>query len=64
MNKKYIVELTSEDRSKLQEMVKKGKGAAYRIKHAHILLKSDLTKLVYAVIELISTVEITKKVQC
>ena len=64
MNKKYIVELTSEDRSKLQEMVKKGKGTAYRIKHAHIWLKGDLTKLVYAVIELISTVEITKKVQC
>ena len=41
MNKKYIVELTSEERSKLQAMVKKGKGAAYKIKHAHILLNAE-----------------------
>ena len=41
MNKKYIVELTSEERSKLQEIVKKGKAAAYKIKHAHILLNAD-----------------------
>jgi transposase len=41
MNKKYIVELTSEERSKLQAMVRKGKAAAYRIKHAHILLTAD-----------------------
>ena len=41
MNKKYIVELTSEERSKLKAMVKKGKAAAYKIKHAHILLKAD-----------------------
>lgn len=41
MQKKYVVELTSEDRSKLQAMVKKGKAAAYKIKHAHILLNAD-----------------------
>ena len=41
MNKKYIVELTSEERSKLKAMVKKGKASAYKIKHAHILLKAD-----------------------
>ncbi len=41
MNKKYIVELTSEERSKLKAMVKKGKTAAYKIKHAHILRKAD-----------------------
>ncbi len=41
MKKKYIVELTSEERSKLTAMVKKGKAAAYKIKHAHILLNAD-----------------------
>ena len=39
--KKYIVELTSEERSGLQTMVKKGTSAAYKIKHAHILLNTD-----------------------
>ncbi len=41
MNKKYIVELTIEERSELKAMVKKGKAAAYKIKHAHILLNAD-----------------------
>ena len=41
MNKKYVVELTSEERSELQAIVKKGKAAAYKIKHAHILLNAD-----------------------
>jgi transposase len=41
MKKKYIVELTSEEHSELQRMVKKGKAAAYKIKHAHILLNAD-----------------------
>ena len=41
MKKKYIVELTSEERCELQAMVKKGKAAAYKIKHAHILLNAD-----------------------
>jgi transposase len=39
--KKYIVELTSEERCALQAMVKKGKTAAYKIRHAHILLNAD-----------------------
>jgi transposase len=39
--KKYLVELTSEERSGLQMMVTKGKAAAYKIKHAHILLNAD-----------------------
>ena len=41
MKKKYIVEFTSEERGELQAMVKKGKAAAYKIKHAHILLNAD-----------------------
>ena len=41
MNKKYIVRLTSEERSELNNLVKKGETAAYRIKHANILLAVD-----------------------
>lgn len=41
MSKKYIVELTGNERSQLQALVQKGKAAAYKIKHAHILLKAD-----------------------
>ena len=39
--KKYIIRLTQAERERLGAMVKKGKAAAYRIKHAHILLKAD-----------------------
>lgn len=41
MNKKYIVRLTGEERAQLQEIVSKGKAAAYKIKHAHVLLKAN-----------------------
>ena len=41
MNKKYIVRLTSEERQELENLVKKGKTQAYRIKHANILLAVD-----------------------
>jgi transposase len=41
MVKKYLVRLTEEERAGLEGVVKKGKGAAYRIKHAHILLAVD-----------------------
>lgn len=39
--KKYIVRLLEEERTQLQELVRKGKAAAYKIRHAHILLKAD-----------------------
>jgi transposase len=39
--KRYIVRLTDEERKELTEMVSKGKTAAYKIKHANILLKAD-----------------------
>ena len=42
--KQYIVELTSEERSQLQQIVAKGKTTGYRIKYAHILLKADQSK--------------------
>jgi len=41
MPKKYIVRLTAEERTQLQDLVTKGKTQAYRIRHAHILLKAD-----------------------
>jgi len=39
--KKYIVRLSDEERRRLQALVSKGKAAAYKIKHANILLKAD-----------------------
>jgi transposase len=41
MNKKYIVRLTEEERCMLKEWVSKGKAAAYKIKHANVLLQVD-----------------------
>lgn len=41
MHKKYIVRLTPEERTYLEDFVSKGQRAAYKIKHAHILLKAD-----------------------
>lgn len=42
--KKYVVELTSEERKQLKELVKKGKVAGYKIRHAQMLLKTDQGK--------------------
>jgi len=41
MNKTYIVRLTEDEREMLTQMVSKGKAAAYKIKHANILLAVD-----------------------
>lgn len=41
MNKKYIVRLTADERKQLEQLIGKGKTAAYRIQHAHILLSVD-----------------------
>lgn len=40
--KKYIVELTEEERSVLQDVVKRLKGTSQKVKRANILLKADL----------------------
>ena len=45
MNKKYVVRLDSAERVSLEEIVRKGKAAAYKIKHANILLKVDVNGL-------------------
>jgi len=39
--KKYIVELTSEERKQLQQLLKKGKVPGYKIRHAQMLLKAN-----------------------
>ena len=42
MNKTYIVRLTDVEREELKQLIDAGKAAAYRIKHANILLKVDV----------------------
>ena len=39
--KRFIVSLTLEERDQLDALVSKGKGTAFRIKHANILLSAD-----------------------
>ncbi len=39
--KKYIVTLTSEERSSLEKLTTKGKTTAYKMNHARILLLAD-----------------------
>ncbi len=58
MNKKYIVRLTEDELKQLEEIVKKGKSPAYRIKHAHILLNVDVQKSV------LSDEEIAERFRC
>lgn len=42
MNKEYIVRLTEEEREQLELLVRRGKAAAHKIRHAHILLQVDV----------------------
>jgi hypothetical protein len=41
MNKKYIVRLSDEERQQLIELTTTGQAAAYKIKHANMLLQVD-----------------------
>lgn len=41
MVKRFIVELKGAERNELKSIINSGKGPAYRIKHANILLKAD-----------------------
>ena len=41
MNKKYIVRLSEAERQELLQLTTTGRAAAYKIKHAHILLQVD-----------------------
>ncbi len=40
MNKKYIVDLTDEERNRLRQLVRSGKHSARRIRYGHVLLKA------------------------
>ena len=42
--KKYVVRLEAEERQRLQQLVSTGKAAAYRIRHANVLLAVDESK--------------------
>ncbi len=39
--KRWIVRLEAEERSRLEQLVRKGKAAAYKIRHANVLLAVD-----------------------
>lgn len=41
MRKKYVVRLTSEERSELEQVVRKLKGTSQKVRRAQILLKAD-----------------------
>jgi transposase len=41
MNKKYVVDLTEEERGELQRIISTGRHSARRIRWAHVLLKAD-----------------------
>lgn len=41
MEKRWVVELSQEERQQLEQLINKGKVAGYKIKHAHMLLKAD-----------------------
>ena len=41
MNKKYIVELTTEERSQLKAIINSPKGPTHKRRHAQMLLKAD-----------------------
>jgi transposase len=45
MEKKYVVELTVEERQQLNELVHTGRALARKIEHAQILLKADESRL-------------------
>jgi hypothetical protein len=45
MNKRYVVRLTVEERSRLESLIAKGKAAARRLTRARILLQADCSPL-------------------
>lgn len=42
MNKRYVVRLDVEERQRLEQLVRVGKVAGYKIRHAHMLLMADV----------------------
>ena len=41
MNKKYVVTLEADERRQLRELLRVGRAAAYKRRHAEVLLKAD-----------------------
>jgi transposase len=41
MNRKYVLKLTADERAWLEKMVRTGKSAEWKIRHAHAFLKMD-----------------------
>jgi hypothetical protein len=41
MHKKYVLKLSAEERAELQQVVRKGKAAAWKVQRAQALLKFD-----------------------
>ena len=64
-NEKYVVNLGDEERTLLNDLIKKGKGSARRIRRAHILLLADEDKtdetIAATLHASISTIERTRK---
>ena len=53
MEKKWVINLTSKERTKLLAVVSKGRNKAAVIRRAHILLKSDEGKTDQAIMDLL-----------
>ena len=64
-NEKYVVNLRDDERALLNDLIKKGKGSARRIRRAHILLLADEDKtdetIATTLHASISTIERTRK---
>src|ERR1051325_10922162 len=41
MNKRYVIRLEAEERERLEQLVKSGRVAGYKIRHANMLLMAD-----------------------
>lgn len=59
MRKKYIVQLSDEERTRLQDMTRKGKSSAREIRRAQILLFSDAGHKDKEIAQTLNTTEVT-----
>ncbi|MBO1351795.1 MAG: hypothetical protein EBE86_032495 [Hormoscilla sp. GUM202] len=57
---RYIVRLSSQERQELENIVKKGQGGAFKIRHAQILLHSDVNVQCKSVEEMASMLHCNK----
>ena len=45
MQKRWVVELSQNERTQLEQLIQTGKVAGYKIRHAHMLLQADESEL-------------------